>query len=201
LTSQNGFINLPNDVDTNFANIEFEGNVSISEMGNLSYSIPIGIPKGINGIEPSIAINYTSSSSSNILGVGWNLNCLSMISRGGKTFFNNYGIADGINNNQEDFLYFDGTLLRLLPVKGIKALGYATYGVSSAISVGLAGNYYANGGTDASVGIKASIDVIMGGVGFLGPVGFGVSATYFLLDAGGAFGGYGDPLLTPNKIR
>jgi len=39
----------------------------------------------------------------------------------------------------------------------------------------------------------------MGGVGFLGPIGFGVSATYFLLDAGGAFGGYGDPLLTPKK--
>lgn len=53
-------------------------------------------------------------------------------------------------------------------VKGIKAIGYATYGVSSVISVGLAGNYYANGGTNSSVGIKAGIDVIMGGVGFLG---------------------------------
>jgi len=71
--------------------------------------------------------------------------------------------------------------------------------VSSAISVGLAGNYYMNGGTNSSVGIKASLDIIMGGVGFLGPIGFGLSATYFLLDAVGAFGGYGDPLLTPKR--
>jgi hypothetical protein len=84
-------------------------------------------------------------------------------------------------------------------VKGIKALGYGTFGVSSVITVGLAGNYYANGGTNSSVGIKASLDIIMGGVGFLGPIGFGVSATYFLLDAGGAFGGYGAPLLTPKR--
>lgn len=84
-------------------------------------------------------------------------------------------------------------------VKGMKVLGGVTFGVSSAISVGLAGNYYVNGGTNSSVGIKASLDIIMGGVGFLGPIGFGVSATYFLLDAGGAFGGYGDPLLTPKR--
>lgn len=84
-------------------------------------------------------------------------------------------------------------------VKGIKALGYGTFGISSVITVGLAGNYYASGGTNSSVGIKASLDIIMGGVGFLGPIGFGVSAAYFLLDAGGAFGGYGDPLLTPKK--
>jgi hypothetical protein len=37
---------------------------------------------------------------------------------------------------------------------------------------GLATNYYVNGGTNSSVGIKAGIDIIMGGVGFLGPIGF-----------------------------
>ena len=47
------------------------------------------------------------------------------------------------------------------------------------------------------MGIKASVDIIMGVVGFLGLIGFGVSATYFLQDAAtGGFGGYGDPLLT-----
>lgn len=56
-----------------------------------------------------------------------------------------------------------------------------------------------NGGTDASVGIKAGIDIIMGGVGFLGPIGFGVSAGYFLLDVSGVFGNYGDPILTPKN--
>ena len=80
-------------------------------------------------------------------------------------------------------------------VKGLKVLGGATFGVSSVISGGLMVNYYRNGGTDNSVWMKTALDVGMGYVGFLGPIGFGVSATYFLLDASGAFGGYGDPLL------
>ena len=84
-------------------------------------------------------------------------------------------------------------------VKGLKVLGGAKFVASTVISGGLATNYYMNGGTNSSVGIKASLDIIMGGVGFFGPIGFGVSATYFLLDASGAFGEYGDPLLTPKK--
>jgi hypothetical protein len=36
----------------------------------------------------------------------------------------------------------------------------------------------------------------------LGPIGFGISATYFLVDAAtDGFGGYGDPLLTPNNVK
>jgi RHS repeat-associated protein len=84
-------------------------------------------------------------------------------------------------------------------VKGLKVLGGATFIISSGISIGLAGKYYATGGKNSSVAIKATIYVIMGGVGILRPIGFGLSATYFLLDSSGAFGGYGDPSLTPKK--
>lgn len=53
--------------------------------------------------------------------------------------------------------------------------------------------YYYNGGTDWQVGTKATLDVIMTGVGFLGPIGFGISATYFILDVtSGGFGGFGE---------
>ena len=31
----------------------------------------------------------------------------------------------------------------------------------------------------------------MTGVGFLGPIGFGVSATYFVIDTTGGFGNFG----------
>ena len=78
-------------------------------------------------------------------------------------------------------------------------MGYATFGVSSAISVGLMVNYYRNRGTENSVWMKTALDVGMGYIGYLGPIGFGVSSTYFPLDAGGAFQGWGDPLLTPKK--
>ncbi|HEY5587447.1 MAG TPA: hypothetical protein VIK86_00665, partial [Candidatus Paceibacterota bacterium] len=76
-----------------------------------------------------------------------------------------------------------------------KVVGGVTFGASTVISAGLATNYYMNGGTDYSVGIKSSIDIAMGVVGFLDPIGFGISATYFIIDAAsGGFGGYGDPL-------
>ena len=46
---------------------------------------------------------------------------------------------------------------------------------------------------------QKNADVGMGYVGFLGPVGFGVSATYFILNAAGIFQGWGDPLTTPKR--
>ncbi|MDD3174681.1 MAG: hypothetical protein PHF63_13645 [Herbinix sp.] len=85
-------------------------------------------------------------------------------------------------------------------VRAYKVAGGVTFGVSAVISAGLATNYYMNGGTDYSVGIKAGIDIVMGLGGFIGPIGFGISAAYFIIDAAsGGFGGYGDPLKMPKK--
>ncbi len=72
--------------------------------------------------------------------------------------------------------------------------GAITLYASSAISIYTAGSYYYQGGANMSVGIKATLDVAMGFVGVLGPIGFAVSTTYFVADyATGGFGGYGDP--------
>lgn len=77
-------------------------------------------------------------------------------------------------------------------LKYAKGLGYVGAGLTTTYSAANAGMYYYNGGTDWQVGTKASLDVIMTGVGFLGPIGFGISATYFILDATtGGFGGFG----------
>jgi RHS repeat-associated protein len=75
--------------------------------------------------------------------------------------------------------------------KYVKGLGVVGAGISTTYSVANAGNYYYNGGTDWQVGTKASLDIIMTGVGFLGPIGLGVSATYFIIDASGGFGDFG----------
>jgi RHS repeat-associated protein len=54
-------------------------------------------------------------------------------------------------------------------------------------------DYYSNGGSDGRVLAKSILDTVMTGVGFLGPIGFTVSATYFILDsATGGFGGFGE---------
>ena len=77
-------------------------------------------------------------------------------------------------------------------LKYAKGLGYVGAGLTTTYSAANAGMYYYNGGTDWQVGTKATLDVIMTGVGFLGPIGFGISASYFILDAAtGGFGGFG----------
>lgn len=78
-------------------------------------------------------------------------------------------------------------------LKGLKVGGNIMAGVSTAYSVVDVGSYYYNGGTDWQVGAKAGLDIIMTGVGFLGPIGFVVSSTYFILDAStNSFGGFGE---------
>ena len=77
-------------------------------------------------------------------------------------------------------------------LKFTKGLGYVGAGLSTTYSVANAGIYYFNGGTDWQVGAKATLDVIMTGVGFLGPIGLGISATYFIIDTSGGFGKFGN---------
>jgi hypothetical protein len=77
-------------------------------------------------------------------------------------------------------------------LKYAKGLGYVGAGLTTTYSAVNAGSYYYNGGTDWQVGTKATLDVIMTGVGFLGPIGFGISAIYFIVDAAGGFGDFGE---------
>ena len=43
-----------------------------------------------------------------------------------------------------------------------------------------------------NVGAEATLDVIKTGVAFLGPVGLGISATYFIIDIAGGLGDFGE---------
>ena len=68
-------------------------------------------------------------------------------------------------------------------LKAVKGIGLIGAAVSISISSYKAINYYAHGGKGYTVGAKAGLDIIMTGVGFLGPIGFGISAAYFIIDA------------------
>lgn len=78
-------------------------------------------------------------------------------------------------------------------LKAVKGLGTLATAVSSTYTAYSTFDYYINqGGGDWRVGTKAGIDLVMTGIGFLGPVGFGVSATYFILNSTTSeFGGFG----------
>lgn len=57
------------------------GQFAVSPSGSASYSIPITVPPGVAGMQPSIAISYDSNAGNGLLGVGFSLSGLSQISR------------------------------------------------------------------------------------------------------------------------
>jgi RHS repeat-associated protein len=58
-----------------------EGQLSVSLTGAATYSIPIAVPPGINGVVPQISLNYSSQAGNGMAGYGWNIGGLSAITR------------------------------------------------------------------------------------------------------------------------
>ena len=90
------------------------GVVDVSPMGAAVYNIPIGLPKGINGMQPNISVTYNSQSGNGLLGWGWNLSGISAITRAGTTIYHD-GYMSGADFDDDRF-YLDGQ--RLMVVNG-----------------------------------------------------------------------------------
>ncbi|MGD9160440.1 MAG: FG-GAP-like repeat-containing protein [Desulfobacteraceae bacterium] len=52
--------------------------VTVSQVGSASYSYPIAVPPGRNGLQPNIALKYSSYNGNGWIGVGWDLNLVSI---------------------------------------------------------------------------------------------------------------------------
>lgn len=92
--------------------------------GAASYSIPITVPPGRAGMQPSLSLNYSSKGGNGDLGMGWSLGGLSAISRCPETMAQdgrNRGVTYSVS---ADRLCLDGQ--RLIAVSG-------TYGQSGSI--------------------------------------------------------------------
>jgi hypothetical protein len=75
--------------------VKTPGELTVSGMAG--YTLPVSLPKGINGLQPELNLSYASTFIDGMLGIGWDLGGLSSISR--------------VNQN----LYFDG---QSNPIKG-----------------------------------------------------------------------------------
>ncbi|MRX27296.1 RHS repeat-associated core domain-containing protein [Kangiella sp. HZ709] len=106
--------------NTNVGALEGSGGVS---GGAATYNIPIVIPPGRAGMQPSVSLGYSSRSSNGVAGVGWSLSGGSSIHRCGATFAQD-GYSRGVNYSASDKLCLDGQ--RLIRTSG-------TYGVSGAV--------------------------------------------------------------------
>lgn len=57
------------------------GQFSVSDTGAATYRIPIQVPPGVAGMEPKLEFVYSSHAGNGIVGVGWGLGGLSVITR------------------------------------------------------------------------------------------------------------------------
>ncbi|MCL6270747.1 FG-GAP-like repeat-containing protein [Sansalvadorimonas sp. 2012CJ34-2] len=80
------------------------------EQGRATYSIPLDLPPGVNGLKPDLALSYRGQMGSGILGAGWRLQGLSSISRCSVTLEQD-GKKGGIKYNSDDRFCLDGQRL------------------------------------------------------------------------------------------
>ncbi|MGC4013393.1 MAG: RHS repeat-associated core domain-containing protein [Luteolibacter sp.] len=91
------------------------GSMSVGGDGSAVYTIPIDVPKGTAGMEPKLALNYSSSGGNGYCGVGWSLGGLQKITRGPASAMKD-GYYDPVDFDEYDRYFLDGE--RLVCVSG-----------------------------------------------------------------------------------
>lgn len=87
-----------------------EGELSVSLSGAATYTIPIAVPPGINGVVPQISLTYNSQGGNGTAGFGWNISGVSAITRIPSTKFHD-GVIDPVDYNALDRFALDGQRL------------------------------------------------------------------------------------------
>lgn len=86
------------------------GAIDISPTGAATYSIPVKVFPGSNGMQPNLNIVYNSHAAYGMLGYGWTISELSSITRSNKTPYYD-SIYKGIDLDENDGLSLDGIRL------------------------------------------------------------------------------------------
>ena len=86
------------------------GSFNINPMGGASYTIPLQVPPGVNGLAPNLSMAYSSNNGSGIPGFGWQIGGISTISLGARTAYND--AYQYPNSDMFDRFYLDGQRLQ-----------------------------------------------------------------------------------------
>ncbi|MES9856861.1 MAG: FG-GAP-like repeat-containing protein [Sedimenticola sp.] len=92
------------------------GELSVDQSGGAGYTLPIGIPAGMAGMQPELSINYSSGGGNGLLGVGFSLGGFSSIHRCPATQAQD-GFNRSVQLNDNDRFCLDGQ--RLIAISGI----------------------------------------------------------------------------------
>lgn len=91
------------------------GTLQVDKNGAATYSVPIWVVPGTAGMQPQLALNYSSQAGTGWLGYGWSLSGASAISRGPQTLAVD-GAVHGVDFSGGDRYYLDGQ--RLVAISG-----------------------------------------------------------------------------------
>ncbi len=83
------------------------GNFDVTPSGAATYTIPINVPPGTNGMQPNLNLVYNNQSGNGILGKGWTIKGISAITRTSTTIYND-GFIDGVDFDNNDKFAFRG---------------------------------------------------------------------------------------------
>ena len=101
-----------------------KGAFDVNPAGGASYSIPIDVLPGVNGLTPSLSLTYSSNGGYGVAGYGWQIGGISVISRSGQNYYND-GAARGVELDYSDKFALDGQ--RLVSTSGIYGYDRSTY--------------------------------------------------------------------------
>ena len=98
------------------------GTYAVSPTGAATYTIPIFSPPGPKGLQPHVALVYSSQRGNGYLGVGWSLAGLSSITRCNLTYAQDAAPA-AITLTYADAFCLDGERLRLTSSENLSTYG------------------------------------------------------------------------------
>ncbi|MCL2651853.1 MAG: FG-GAP-like repeat-containing protein, partial [Candidatus Azobacteroides sp.] len=101
------------------------GAFGASQTGAATYTVPIEVPPGIQGMQPNISLVYNSQSGNGIAGMCWNIGGLSMISRVPKDYYFDKE-RSGIVWDNNSPLALDGQRLIKVQEWGTDSIEYRT---------------------------------------------------------------------------
>lgn len=92
-----------------------KGTFQVTSVGAASYSIPITVPKGTADMAPALSVTYNSGQGNGLLGMGFNLEGLTAITRCPSNIAIN-GAIKGLKYTNEDHFCLNGE--QLVPIRG-----------------------------------------------------------------------------------
>ena len=90
------------------------GSASVDADGHFVYEVPIVVPPGRTGMQPSISLTYRSGSGESAVGLGWSVTGLSAVTRCPRTIAQD-GVTRGVQLDADDAFCLDGQRLVARP--------------------------------------------------------------------------------------